>query len=196
VVVRFAIIVGALLFVLPIVTGADEIQSRATIAIFVALGLATVPVLASAAAGLLVVYGRRLRRGEYVDIGGSVGRVRATTLLEVTLEDATGREIRIPHLYALLRPQRMLGSAPLAVVTISIDPKTPQQRVREVLSEAASSVARQVRVELVALSSDGAQYRISAAADSPDVRAAISASIADRLTAEGIGLGRSLGVEP
>jgi hypothetical protein len=196
VVVRFAIIVGAVLFVAPIITGADEIQARATIAIFVALGLATVPVLASAAAGVLVVYGRRLKPGEFVDIGGMVGRVRATTLLEVKLEDASGREVRIPHLYSLFRPQRMLGAAPPAVVSISIDPTTPQKRAREVLFEAAIAVADDARVELISLSADGACYVVSAAAKSADVRAQLSASIADRLAAEGIKLGRAVGADP
>jgi small-conductance mechanosensitive channel len=195
VVVRFAIIVGAVLFVAPIITGADEIQARATIAIFVALGLATVPVLASAAAGILVVYGRRLKPGEFVDIGGMIGKVRATTLLEVRLEDASGRELRIPHLYSLLRPHRMLGGAPPATVSISIDPSVPQKRAREVLFEAAIAVADDARVELVSLSADGASYLISVAAKSPDVRAALSSSIADRLAAEGIKLGRALGAD-
>ncbi len=106
--VRFAIIVGALLFIVPLITGSSEgVLARAGWVVVVALGLAATPVLANGLTGTVVLFGRRLRTGQYVEIGEYRGKISTIGLLELCLEEKHGVEIRVPHIYTLVRPTRV-----------------------------------------------------------------------------------------
>ena len=111
---RGAIVVLAVLFAAPLITGEDTgALSRLGTAVLLALALAAVPLLASVAVGSAHrASAGRVRPGEMVELGGRQGQVRAVTLLEVQLEDAEGAELRIPHLVAFLHPTRALGAGP------------------------------------------------------------------------------------
>jgi small-conductance mechanosensitive channel len=109
--VRFGIIVSALLFIVPLITGSSEgVLARAGWVVVVALGLAATPVLANGLMGTLVLFGRRLRIGQYVEIGDYRGRIAVIGLLELCLEDEDQVEIRVPHFYTLFRPTRIFHS--------------------------------------------------------------------------------------
>jgi small-conductance mechanosensitive channel len=109
--VRFGIIVGALLFIAPLITGSSEgVLARSGWVIVLSLGLAATPVLSNGLIGSVVLFGRRLRAGQYVEIGEHRGRIAAIGLLELTLEDEDGVETLVPHLYTLLRPTRIVHS--------------------------------------------------------------------------------------
>jgi small-conductance mechanosensitive channel len=106
--VRFGIVVGALLFIAPLITGSTEgVLARSGWVVVLALGLAATPVLANGLVGTMVLFGRRLRAGQNVEIGQYRGRITLIGLLELCLEDDDGTEIRIPHLYTLFRPMRI-----------------------------------------------------------------------------------------
>src|SRR5690606_22103016 len=101
-VLRVGLCVGALLFVAPIVTGDDSgALHEVALALLLALGLALVPLLASAMVGFFVVFGRRLRPGDFVEFGGSTGRVIQVGLLETRLEVNDGTELRVPQILSL-----------------------------------------------------------------------------------------------
>jgi len=162
VVVRIGIVVAAMLLAAPLLTGNDDgALSRAGVATLVALGLASTPVLACGIVGGLVVFGRRLRAGDFVELAGRTGRVRQVTLLEITIEDESGCEVRIPHLLALWSSTRIMGPSPVISVELVVDPRASQVRVREVLAEAASKVGTKVRVDLVSIDADGALHRVT-----------------------------------
>ncbi|HEX3769846.1 MAG TPA: mechanosensitive ion channel domain-containing protein, partial [Polyangiaceae bacterium] len=115
VLVRSGIVLASIVLAAPLITGTDDgALSRAGVVALVALGLACTPVLACAAAGVPMVFGRRLKTGDFVEVGGRAGIVREATLLEVVLEDAVGCEVRVPQLLGLWNPMRVLGSSPLA----------------------------------------------------------------------------------
>ena len=106
--VRFGIIVAALLFIAPLITGSSEsVLARSGWVVMLALGLAATPLLANGLAGTVVLFGRKLRAGQYVRIGDAHGRIAIIGLLELSLEDDDGVEIRIPHLFTLFRPMRV-----------------------------------------------------------------------------------------
>jgi small-conductance mechanosensitive channel len=63
--------------------------------------------LANGLTGTVVLFGRRLRAGQTVEIGEYRGRISAIGLLEICLEEKQGVEVRVPHIYALLRPTRI-----------------------------------------------------------------------------------------
>src|SRR5262249_19256208 len=76
--------------------------ARAGSIVLLCLCLSSTPLLASVMVGVLVVFGRRIRVGEYAEIAGRNGRVQAIGLVDVRLRDPDGCEVRVPHLLALV----------------------------------------------------------------------------------------------
>jgi small-conductance mechanosensitive channel len=190
--VRFGIVVVALLVAAPLITGNDDgALARAGIAALVALGFASSPVLASVAAGIPAVYGRRVRIGDYAEIGGRAGRVLAISLLEVRLEDEMGCHLRIPHLMSLLHTTKVLGASPVISVEVVIDPLAAQGHVRSVLTSVARRFGTVAKVDLIRLDAEGAHYRVATRGHASTGESDLSTAIADSLTRESIGLGRS-----
>ncbi|MBL8716479.1 MAG: mechanosensitive ion channel family protein [Myxococcales bacterium] len=160
--VRIGIVVAAIVLAAPLLTGTDDgALSRAGIAILAAFGLSATPVIACGVVGSLVVFDRRLRPGDFVEVGGRTGRVRAVSLLEVHLEDEHGCEVRVPHVLSLWHPTRVMGPSPVVAIELVVDPKAEQVKVRDVLSEAARKVGTNVRVDLTSIDADGALYRVT-----------------------------------
>ncbi|EYF07747.1 mechanosensitive ion channel domain-containing protein [Chondromyces apiculatus] len=191
VLVRMAIVVGALVFGAPLVTGVSEGSlARTGMVMLVMLGLAAVPVLASAATGVAVVYGRKMRLGDMVEVGGRAGRVRELSLLEVRLEDEDGCPVRVPHLLSLVHPTRLLGRHPLMVIALSVSPSADLARTQEILARAAGSVSGRARVNLVGLDEGGAHFRVTLVSEDRDARGRWLAGAALALAAAGISLGR------
>jgi small-conductance mechanosensitive channel len=175
---RAAIIVLALLFAAPLITGEDTgALSRLGTAVLIALTLAAVPVLASVAVGLPMVLGHSVRPGDMVEIGGRRGQVRAVTLLGVDLEDAEGAELRVPHLVAFFHPSRALGSSPRLSLEVLVAGTEDQARVQTVLLEAAGSHASGARAELLSLDALGARWRVSGI--HPDLGQRVAAALRD-----------------
>jgi hypothetical protein len=194
---RVGIVIVALLFAAPLITGADDgALARLGVATLIALGFASAPVLASIVAGLPAIYGRRIRVGEHVEIAGRAGRVVSVSLLEVRLEDDLGCQIRVPHLTSLLAPTRVLGPMPLAVIDVVADPTTAQGHVRSVLLGEARRFGTHVKVELVRLDAEGAHYRVSARAPASQGDDDLATALAAALAREEVALGRSSSIGP
>jgi small-conductance mechanosensitive channel len=187
---RAGLVVVGLILAAPLITGSDEgALSRAGVAALVALGLACTPVLASAAAGVPQVFGRRMRPGDHVEIGGLSGRVRRVTLLEVELEDRFGCELRVPHLLLLVKTTRVLGHAELLTADVSVDPRASQTAAHDALMAAARTISSRAKVELLSLDHAGARYRVTCEAGA----GSLAGAIADALAKEGIELGAASG---
>jgi small-conductance mechanosensitive channel len=189
---RAGIILSALIFVVPLITASAAAESQVGIAILGAFVLASVPILACAPIGIVAIFARRLHVGDFVEIGGKSGRITALTLLEVRLEDDLGVEVRVPHLFALVHPVRVNGPDRLIVVRIAVDPRAKSTAVEHLLFEAARDQAASLdpRVELADLNQDGAIYRVSIRSRERAARSALLASIAERLQAANVALGR------
>ncbi len=187
-VMRIALVLFALLLAAPLVTGSDEgALARTGTAVLVSVALAASPVMANIATGLVVVFGRRLRTGDFIEIGDRAGRVKTVNLLEVRLDDRDGYEVRVPHLLGLVRTTRVLGNRSPVTLDITIAASSPPARAREVLLETAKRMGRSVRVELRHLDADGATFRVTAALSSGGDD--LATSIADALKREGVELG-------
>ena len=195
--VRFGIVVVALLTAAPLITGNDDgALARAGVATLVALGFASAPVLATIVAGIPAIYGRRVRIGDHVEIGGRTGRVASVSLLEVRLEDDLGCQIRVPHLTSLLAPTRVLGASPLVVIDVVADPQAAQSHVRAVLLGEARRFGTNVKVDLVRLDAEGAHYRVAARAPASHSDDDLATAIAAALAREEVALGRSASRRP
>ena len=195
--VRFGIVVVALLVAAPLITGNDDGSlARAGVATLLALGFASAPVLASVVAGIPAIYGRHVRVGDHVEIGRQAGRVVALTLLEVRLEDDLGCQVRVPHLTSLFSPTRVLGPLPLVVIEVVADPLALQSHVRSVLLEEARRFGTNVKVDLVRLDGEGAHYRIAARAPASQGDDDLATAVASALVREDVALGRGSSRRP
>ena len=195
VLLRSAIVVAALVFAAPVVTGdANGAVGRAGAIILVALGLASTPLLASGLVGVTVLFGRRLRLGEFAEMGGVIARISAINLLEVRLLDAHRVELRVPHLLSLFRPLRVLGMRPRLSIDVPVAASAAQEKVREVLSEAGKKCGHDARLDLLSFDVDAAHYRLSALCDSLDARRVRAETALGALAAAGIALGRARAV--
>lgn len=189
--VRVGVIVGALVVGAPLVTGSDQgFFARSGLIALIAFGLACTPLLATVAAGIPVVFGRRFLVGDFIQIGPRLGRVTELTLFDVRLEDEHGSEVRIPHLLGLVQVTRVLGRSLIATVWVSIDPEIEQAEVREVLTEAARTCGSRPKAELVSINAEGANWRVSASLDAKTSPAELAVAISDALSRERIALGR------
>jgi small-conductance mechanosensitive channel len=189
--VRTGIVVVTLVVAAPLITGTDDgTLSRAGVVALVAIGLAATPLLTCAAAGLAVVFGRRLRVGDYAGVGGREGRVRALTMLEVLLEDEDGCAVHVPHLLGLWYPTRVVGAAALVSVELSIDPRSDLSRVIELMRRTAGTLGGRPRVEVLGLDVDGAHLRVAVMPRAGTDRNAMFCALSAALQGEGVALGR------
>lgn len=100
--VSAGIVLGAILFVVPLLTGNDDgLLTRVGVLALGALALATTPLWASCALGMRLVYGRHIRVGDFVAYGGQSGRVLEVGLFDMTLIDEDDMSVRVPHLMSL-----------------------------------------------------------------------------------------------
>ncbi|HXX30321.1 MAG TPA: mechanosensitive ion channel domain-containing protein [Myxococcaceae bacterium] len=168
-----ALLLAAVMLAGPVTSGDESGPFQAlSRALLIGLAIACAPLFAAVIAGLPVVYGRTLRPGEVVDVGGQVGTVKEIDLLSVVLEDARGRSVRVPHLVSLFRSTRVLGPARLVTVEVAVDGAADQAKVKSLLLEASGSHASGARVELRALDARAAVYRVTSGHDDVGVRVA------------------------
>ena len=191
VIVRFGTVIAALLFLAPLVTGNPQgALSQAGVVMIAALGLASTPLLASALLGSVVLFGRRLRVGQHVEIGAARGRITAIDLLEVRIEGADRSELRLPHLYSLRAPLRVLGLWPRLDVLVAVAPENPQAEIRELLLDLAGQHGREPAVELVSLDADRLLYRVSLIADGEHTRSNLQVALFEALRDRGFRLAK------
>jgi small-conductance mechanosensitive channel len=190
VLLQIGVILGALVFGAPVVTGDPEgALSRVGTVALAALAFSSTPLLATALVGVSVVYLRRIRPGEFAEIGDHSGRVLDVGLLDIRLEDAHGSEVRIPHLACLLRPVRLLGNAPRVSIEVVAPAESPPN-LRELLLQAAGQAGGNARVELIQLDADGARYRISVTSAAPDARTLLLVAVNEAMPKTKSALGR------
>ena len=189
VLVRVALVIMALVLASPLVTGeSDGSLARVGMVALVTIGLASTPLLASAAVGVVVVYGRGVKRGELVELGGKSGRVVEIGLLGLRLEDAGASDVSVPHLLGLFHPLRVHRHPPLTTIDVVVDSSAPQAEVEKKLLEAARRISSRGRVELVWLDANGAHWRVHSASFRNDVT--LGRAVQEALADLGVGLGR------
>ncbi len=190
VLVRIAIVLAALVFAAPIVTGSDEGSLARTGAILlIAFGIAATPIFASVLCGAVVLFGRRLSVDEYVMVQNKVGRITAINLLELRLQTTDGTEQRIPHLLLLWSALERLGQAPRLSVEVTVAPGTVPVRVLEVLSAAGERVGQNASTEIVSVEPSGTRYRVTATLPTLSGRSPLLQGVIEALGDAGIRVG-------
>lgn len=129
-------------------------------------------IVAQGAAGLILMYTRSLRKGQFVRIGDAEGTVVEMGMFETRLRTGTGEEILMPNAWVLANPTRNFsrdsvddGFVMEVKVTVGYD--TPWRRVHALLDEAAAATPGIVRdpapfIVQSALSDFYIEYRLCA----------------------------------
>jgi small-conductance mechanosensitive channel len=180
--VSIGLVVVALVFAAPLLTGSDDgVLANLGTAALAAVALGAAPALANVAAGLPRIFGRTYRSGQAADVGGTRGVVRSVGLLDVELEDPSGRRVLVPHLSTLLAPTRLPGATAGARFELAVDPGEDQGLVQEILLRTGGpgTVA-----EILRLDATAAVYQVAGPGADLAVR------VASALRAEGVKLGR------
>jgi small-conductance mechanosensitive channel len=155
-----------------------------------AVALGSVPLLASALVGVVVIFGRRIRLHERIGIGEIEGVVAGLDLLEVRLVTDSG-ETRVPMLSLMRLPTRRLGSSARASARISVHAGTDVEVAEAALRDAAATLMRNVEVHLESASLGGLAFRVSGDCDSAASRVRLLTTLVGALARSGIGLGGS-----
>lgn len=194
IILRAAIVIAALVFIAPLVTGdSDGSFTNAGLIALGALAFAATPLLANAVVGAVVVFGRRLKLREHVEIGATRGRIVGINLLEIAVEGSDRTLVRVPHLSLLRTQLKMLGVMPRVSIEVSVGTGASHPEIDAVLTEAAATVGTEERVELLDADADGLHYRVTATCATLDARAALVGAVVSALKAKGFSLGRRVG---
>jgi small-conductance mechanosensitive channel len=182
---RASIVIGALVFGAPVVTGDPEgALARSGSILLGALALASTPLLASGVTGVAFVFLRRVKVGDFAEYGGRSGRVLGVGLLDVTLRDAQGCEVRVPHLLSLVHPTTILGTAPRTSVEVAIPAQPLRKNLRESLLEQIAGIGEEPEVEVVSIEPQAVRFRVSVRSAEPHVNALLQARLLDVLSSE------------
>ncbi len=185
--VRIGLVVVAASVATPLLTGNDEGPlSRASVIATGAVALALTPVMASAAVGVTVLFGRHIKVADFVDIGGRSGVVRALGLLGVTLEDAEGCRVHVPHLRSLVHPLRVLGPVPSVFTVLRVASSADVEQVLALLGRAAAAVGIPGRVGLAEIDGDSVTYEVTVLSASPTAKSDLLTAAARELHRAGL----------
>lgn len=189
---RAGIVVAALLFAGPIITGnAEGILPRVGLICLLAVGLAATPALASLIVGIGTVFGHRLEASDLVVFGGRRGRVVSVSLFYVVLRDGSGAQIRVPQLMSLFHPTEFLARR--SRVRIEIPLKRLSSEALDALRRAAESVGTEADIAVISADSDGAlvAVAITSSGGISDTSTRLFLAATTELEAAGLELGRT-----
>lgn len=161
-------------------------------------------IVAQGAAGLILMYTRSLRKGEYVKVGDAEGTVMELGMFETRLRTGMGEEVLMPNAWVLGNTMRNYsrfhpGGGFMVETRITVGYGTPWRQVHAMLKQAALAtpgVAPEPRPFVVqtALGDFYAEYRLSAYAgveaphERAELRSRLHQNIADVFQASGVDL--------
>jgi small-conductance mechanosensitive channel len=146
----------------------------------VMLSIGGAGVVGQAASGLIMVYSRVLREGEYVKIGKIEGLVTVVGVFSTKIKTTSGEEVNVPNSmigrFTTVNSSRLAAGDGLVVHTsVTIGYNTPWRQVHAMLLRAAENTSglRSIPQPFVAqseLSDFYVEYRLCAQVDRPEIR--------------------------
>jgi small-conductance mechanosensitive channel len=193
---RVAIVVSALVFASPIVTG-DRMGSLTLLGglLLVIVSLASVPLLANAVIGLVILWRRRVRVGERAELGGCRGRVLGMDLWSVRMEDGSGAELHVPHWLVLTHPMRVFPLMRRVTVALEVADTTPVAQTLTCLQHAPGDGFDHVTVMVVAVGEGRVSYDLSARSSMPHSESVLLSRVRVAAEADGIVIFRGAAVD-
>lgn len=174
VLVQLGLVLLALILVAPVITGDPEgAFARVGMVLLVSLGLASVPVVATGLVGVVTLFGRQLKVGDWVELGSQAGRVVGMSLLEVTLRDAGGVELKVPHLLRLWTSTRVHGPTPRVRATLTVDRTLATPALSARLERVLSGLGTSATVRLLEVQPAHVLLELTVSSASGDAQAAM-----------------------
>ena len=137
-------------------------------------------VVGQAASGLIMIYSRVLREGEYVKIGDIEGVVTVVGIFSTKIRAASGEEINIPNSLignstTMNASRKAEGKGLIACTTVTIGYNTPWRQVHAMLMQAAEKTPglRREPEPIVAQSAFAdfyVEYRLCVQIERPEIR--------------------------
>jgi small-conductance mechanosensitive channel len=133
----------ALVMAYPYLPGADTAAFKGmSVLLGLMISLGSSSVVGQGASGLILMYSRSVRRGEYVRIGEQEGTVTEVGLFMTKIRTGLGEEVCLPNAMILGSPTKnysraVLGEGYIVDTTVSIGYDTPWRQVDAMLIEAA-----------------------------------------------------------
>jgi Mechanosensitive ion channel len=190
VLVRLVIVLAALIFAAPVVTGdTDGPLARTGLLALLSLGIAATPLVASALVGAINVFGRRLRVGDHVEVRQHRGRVTKLGLFELSLELQDTTELRLPHVVLTWSSLRLLGPQPALRIQLAVQPDAAITACESALTTAANDGFSHVRVTLARADRNALCFVVTARGQRLAQEGELLAKLVQGLRAQGIGLG-------
>jgi len=144
------------------------------------LALASVPLVANAVLGTATLFGRRLTVGDWIEVGARAGRIARIGLLETTLREGSGAELRVPHLARLLQPTRVHGRTLQASATFVVERALATPALAARVERALGALGGGATVRLLEVRATHVTLEIALAASAADARsAALWAALAE-----------------
>jgi small-conductance mechanosensitive channel len=137
-------------------------------------------IVGQAASGLIMIYSRVLKEGEYVKIGEIEGLVTVVGIFSTKVRTSSGEEVNVPN--SLIGSSTTVNSSRLAEgkglvvnTTVTIGYNTPWRQVHAMLMRAAESTAGlraepKPFVSQTALSDFYVEYRLCVQVERPEIR--------------------------
>ncbi|MEM6884851.1 MAG: mechanosensitive ion channel domain-containing protein [Verrucomicrobiota bacterium] len=178
----------AIVMIYPYIPGSDSNAFKG-MSVFVGLlfSLGSSSVIGQFTSGLVLMYSRALKPGEYVRIGEQEGTVESLGFLSTKIKSPKNEEFHVPNLVILGTTiknfSRLASQGPLFLrTTITVGYDTPWRQVHAMLIEAARKTPGLANdpppfVLQTALHDHYVEYEINACAPKPEQRIALLASL-------------------
>jgi len=190
----------ALAMAYPYLPGADtEAFKGLSVLVGLMISIGASSVVGQAASGLVLMYSRAFRAGEYVQIGDREGTVKELGMFATRILSPSGEELVLPNSFVLgqsTRNHSRLANGGYSIdTTVTIGYDTPWRQVHAMLEQAAAQTdgIREYPAPYViqkALSDFYVEYRLVARADAdksrPVVLSALHANILDQFNEYGV----------
>lgn len=139
--------------------------------------IATLPILASAAVGVTLVWRGTLAEGDWVEVDGQVGEVSSIGLTEIIVVPARGGTVAVPMLVLALRPLRRLAKQPEFEHLVRIERIEKATVLIERLTAIARSVDADGGAEIIDADAETALVRLFVPLGKSDAHNALSRAL-------------------
>jgi len=169
-----------------------QIISVAGIILSGSLALSATTFLGNAIAGFMLRSIKSFRLGDFIEVGGHIGRVSARGLFHVEIQSEDRNLTTLPNLFVVTHPTKVTpASGALASAEVSLGYDVPRAEIEAALLEAAASVGlADAFVLVVSLGDFSVVYRVSGllgeSARLVSTRSALRAAMMDALHHRGV----------
>jgi len=188
-IIAFVLWLFALAMAYPYLPGAETDAFKGlSVLVGLMVSIGASGLVGQAASGMILMYSRALRKGDYVKIGEAAGTVGEMGMLALRLHTGTGEELVLPNAFVVANMTRnfsreAVGRGFVTQVTVTIGYSTPWRQVHAMLLEAARRTQGMLRepapyVIQAALSDFYVEYKLVAYAE-PETPAERAVVISD-----------------